>query len=306
MAGGGGAGGQGTSGSGGDMGGAGGGGGEPGNPNCAVPPGASDLIHEGIPSSGLTCTRFPFPLASPRDVVEADDGTIFVTEFGAGRIVRLTDNGFVQVAAGLTAPIGLREDADGSLLVTEEGLYTLARIDRATGARAQIAKLPHNVTYLALSGGKAYVSLFWELADTKKGGVYEVDLSTGAAAPWVTALNVPEGLFVDGAGQLFVAEWLLPSAVHRLPAGGGAAGEATKIATGFQNVYGLASDGAGGLYAGDHAGKIAHVTSDGARTDLLTNIGRPGGLWVAKNGDLWIAEFVDFGQTGYLIRLRGL
>ncbi len=91
----GGVGGQTTSGSGGDTG---GGGGPMVSPNCQVPPGASDLIHEGIPADGLTCTRFPYPLASPRDVVLAADGTIFVTEFGAGRIVRLTDSGFVTVA----------------------------------------------------------------------------------------------------------------------------------------------------------------------------------------------------------------
>lgn len=287
-------------------GGAGGAGGFTGDPTCAIPPGASNLIHEGIPAPGLVCTRFPYPLASPRDVVEAADGTILVTEFGAGRIVALGDSGFTEVAKGLVSPIGLREDEDGSLLVTEEGLFSLARIDRATGARTPIAKLPHNVTYLATSGAKAYVSVFFELADTKKGGVYEVDLATGTFAPFATALNVPEGVFVEPDGSLFVAEWLLPSAVHHVPAAGGAAGPATQVATGFQNVYGLASDGKGGFYAGDHAGKITHVASDGSRQDLLTNIGRPGGIWIAASGDMWIAEFVDFGQTGYLIRLRGL
>jgi len=150
------------------------------------------------------------------------------------------------------------------------------------------------------------MSSFEELADSKKGVVYRVNLGTGVATPFATGLNVPEGLFVSGAGALTVAEWLLPSAVLRFPAGGGAVATATKLAEGFQNVYGLASDGGDGMYAGDHAGRVVHVASDGAQTDVVTGIGRPGGLWLARNGDLWIAEFVDFGATGYLIRISGL
>lgn len=281
-------------------------GGGPVDPNCAVPPGASDLIHEGVPQRGLVCTRFPYPLAAPRDVVESADGHVYVTEFGAGKIVELTDGGFVTVASGLVAPIGLREADDGALLVTEEGLQSLSRIDRATGARTLIATVGQNVTYLARGpDGAAYVSSFKELADSKKGVVFRVDLNTKSVSPYATALNVAEGLFFDG-GELLVAEWLLPSAVHRLPAGGGAAGPGTVVAEGFQNVYGLAGDGEGGFYAGDHAGRVVHVAADGAQSDVVTGIGRPGGIWRAKSGDLWVAEFVDFGQTGYLIRIEGL
>ena len=302
----------GSAGAGGQGGSAGGGGvagsgGAPVDPECAVPPGASDLVHEGIPAEGLVCTRFPYPLASPRDVVETADGHVLVTEFGAGKIVELTDSGFVTVAEGLVAPIGLREAGDGALLVAEEGLQSVARIDRRTGARTPIAAVGQNVTYLALGpDGAGYVSSFKELADTKKGVVFRVDLTTAAVSPFATALNVPEGLFFDDAGELLVAEWLLPSAVHRLPAGGGAVGPGTLVAEGFQNVYGLAGDGDGGFYAGDHAGRVVHVAADGTQSDVVTGIGRPGGIWRAKNGDLWVAEFVDFGQTGYLIRISGL
>ncbi len=296
-----------TGGGGSSAGGNGGGGGLPVDPNCAVPEGASDLITEGIPAPGLVCTRFPYPLLAPRDVVETADGHLFVSEFGAGRIVELTDSGFVPLAEGLVAPIGLREENAGKLLVTEEGLHSLSRIDRVTGARTQVAGGMNQVTYLTRGpDGAAYVSSFQEAADTKKGVVWRVDLGTGATLPFATGTNVTEGLFFDAAGQLHVADWLLPSAVYRFPAPGGPIANATKVADGFQNIYGLAGDGDGGFYAGDHAGKVVHVAPDGTKTDLLTSIGRPGGLWVAKNGDLSIAEFVEFGKTGYLIRISGL
>lgn len=276
------------------------------DPNCAVPPGASDLIHEGIPAAGLVCTRFPFPLASPRDVLQTKDGHLFATEFGAGHIVELTESGFVTVASNLVSPIGLREAADGSLLVSEEGLHSLAKVDRATGVRTLIATVPHNVTYLALGpDGAAYLSSFAELADSKKGVVYRVDLGTGVAAPFATGLNVPEGLFLDATGALFVTEWLLPSTVYHYPSNGGDIAAATQLADGFDHAYGLLSDGAGGIFVGDHAGRVVRIASDGTQTDIVTGIGRPGGLWRAASGDLWIAEFVDFGQTGYLIRISG-
>ena len=301
----GGAGGNGTGGS--SAGGNGGAGGAPIDPNCAVPEGASDLITEGIPSPGLACVRYPYPLKAPRDVVETADGQIFVTEFGAGRIVRLTGSGFVTVAEGLVAPIGLREENAQKLLVTEEGLHSLSRIDRATGARQQIAAGMHQVTYLTRGpDGAAYVSSFQEAAPTQKGTVWRVDLTTGATLPFATGTNVTEGLFFGASGQLHVADWLLPSAVYRFPAPGGPIANATKVADGFQNIYGIIGDGSGGFYAADHAGKVVRVAPDGTKTDIVTSIGRPGGLWIAKNGDLLVAEFVDFGQTGYLLRISGL
>ena len=288
-------------------GGNGGSGGAPGSPNCAIPPGAADLITEGIPAPGLVCTRYPYPLVSPRDVVETADGHIFVSEFGAGRIVELTGSGFVTLAEGLAAPIGLREENATSLLVTEEGQHSLSRIHRTTGARTQVAGGLNQATYLARGpDGAAYVSSFQELADTKKGVVWRVDLTTGSTLPFTTGTNVTEGLFFDPEGQLFVAEWLLPSAVYRFPPAGGPLAAATQVADGFSNIYGLAGDTSGGFYAGDHAGKITHIAEDGTKTDLLTNIGRPGGIWVAKNGDLLVAEFVEFGKTGYLLRIEGL
>ena len=87
---------------------------------------------------------------------------------------------------------------------------------------------------------------------------------------------MPEGIFFDTDGRLFVAEWLLPSAVLRFESAGGPASSATLFADGFKNVYGLASDGDGGIYAGDHAGKVVHVAADGTTTDVVTGIGKPG------------------------------
>ena len=77
-------------------------------------------IRELDPGPGRRCTRLPYPLAAPRDVVEAHDGAIYVTEMAAGRLSRLGDAGFTAVADGLAAPIGVRELPDGALVVAPD------------------------------------------------------------------------------------------------------------------------------------------------------------------------------------------
>lgn len=247
-------------------------------------------------------TRYDAPLASPRDVVVAQGGAIYVSEFGAGRVVRVDEAGAVSIAGGLTSPIGLRELPDGDLIVAEEGAGSVARLDVASGARTPIAEGLGNVTYLALGpDGAAYVSAFTALDAVGDGVVWRVDVATGAATRFATGLTVPEGLMFDG-DRLIVAEWALPSPIVRFPAGGGARAGAAVLGEGFAHVYGVADDRAGGVLVGDHEGRVAAVRADGRVDTIVDGIGRPGGF--AWDGDaLLVVEFVDFGATGALIRV---
>jgi len=273
---------------------------------CAVPEGAV-AVGIGIPRAGLTCTRHPFPLRAPRDVIVARDGTIYVSESGAGRIVRFDggETGFSVVAEGLVSPIGLRELADGDLVIAEEGAGSIARIDVATGARTEIASGLRAVTYVTIGPDTAlYVSSFAEVAPSATGIVWRVDVGSGVATPFVSGMNVPEGHFFDGE-RFVVAEWHLPSAVLRFEAGGGDASAAETLGTGYENVYGLVPDGEGGVLVADHAGRIVQLRADGTEEDVLVGIGKPGGMTWTPSRELLIAEFVDHGATGWLITLSG-
>ena len=255
----------------------------------------------------LSCEVLGTPLSAPRDVWVTRDGTIFVTEMGAGTIVRLDGDRFVTVASGLMAPIGLREAPDGALLVGEEGGRSVARIDRTTGARTLVAGELGNVTYLTVdASGAVFASSFDNVGPFGTGRITRIDPVTRAATRYATGLNVPEGLFVDAAGALFVAEWALPSSVRRFPPGGGTVGTSAVVASDLTNVYGLLPDGAGGMFIGDHAGRVVRQRADGSREVVLDRIGRPGGLARAADGALLIAEFVDFNAMGRLLRVRGL
>jgi sugar lactone lactonase YvrE len=284
-------------------------------PACGSTTAGPDASHEdggrpcdrAVVAAGLACETLGGPLLAPRDVVVARDGTLYVTEMGAGRVVRLDGDAFAPVAQDLAAPIGIRQLDDGALVVGEEGAGSVARIDPASGARTPIADGLRNVTYVALDAtGAILVSSFAEVAPTGTGVVWRVDATTGERTVRAEGLHVPEGLFADAGGALVVAEWHEPAAVRRFEAGVGAADASTVVADGFMQIYGLIDDGAGGIFAGDHAGCVVRVRADGTRETILDGIGRPGGLSRAPDGALLVVEFVDFAAPGRLLRVTGL
>lgn len=248
-------------------------------------------------------TRYPVSLRSPRDVTIAHDGSILVSEMSGGRITRVDDGGGTTVFAGLTTPIGVREVSPGVLIVAEESLQSVSRLDLATGVRAPLVEGLGNVTYLTIGpDGAVYVSRFVGLDTPGRGIVYRHVLG-GPVTAFATGLTVPEGLYFDG-DRLVVAEWTLPSPILRFPADGGDRADAAEVATGHAHVYGVLDDGAGGVLVGDHAGRVVAHRADGTQEEILTGIGRPGALAWHPSGDLLVVEFVDFGADGSLLRVR--
>jgi sugar lactone lactonase YvrE len=78
-------------------------------------------------------------LSQPCEVVAANDGTLFVSELGKGRVVRVDPNGaVVSVIDGLDKPKGLalRQNA---LLVLDRGTKELRAVSLATGQQQLLA-----------------------------------------------------------------------------------------------------------------------------------------------------------------------
>lgn len=275
---------------------------------CAVPLGAHPSVGAAVPRVGWRCIRHPTPLAAPRDVLVTRAGTVLLTELDRGRIVSFStrDEAVTVIAAGLISPIGLRELDDDTLLVAEESRGSIARIDRPTGARTPIVDGLAAVTYVDLDARRevAFVSSFREVAPTGTGVVHRVELATGRAAPFLTGLHVPEGVVAEPSGGIVVADWVVPGRVVRVDASGGDVARTTELARDLGNVYGLVADGRGGFLVGDHRGRIEQVHADGTVETLVDGLGRPGGIAIA-DGRVFVAEFVDFGATGYLVELVG-
>ena len=146
--------------------------------------------------------------ASFYGVAAGADGTIYAAQNTAGNLLRLPPGGTPTVFAdGLSHPVDVEVDIDGSLLVTDEGTNpdTLDRVDPATGAVTTLATLDPSRHIYGLTRG---VDGFVYAADVgSPDAVLRIDPKTGASTQifadpaLVTAVDV-EAEPPDCHGQL--------------------------------------------------------------------------------------------------------
>ena len=119
--------------------------------------------------------------ASFYGVAAGADGTIYAAQNAAGNLLRLPPGGAPTVFAdGLSHPVDVEVDIDGSLLVTDEGTNpdTLDRVDPATGAVTTLATLDPSRHIYGLTRG---VDGFVYAADVgSPDAVLRIDPKTGA------------------------------------------------------------------------------------------------------------------------------
>ena len=133
--------------------------------------------------------------------------------------------------ARFKAPTGLAAASDGTLVVADTGNHTIRRI---------------------VSG------LVSTLAGTA-GNAGSTD-DTGAAARF----NAPQGVAIDSAGNVFVAD-TGNNAVRKISP----AGVVTTVATGFSAPKGIAVDAAGTLYVADTGNHVIKTVASGGNVSVL-------------------------------------
>jgi sugar lactone lactonase YvrE len=221
---------------------------------------------------------FPAALSSldhPQNVAVNAQGDVFIADTYNNRVVKITPQGQVVTVAGdgvagysgdgrlaafaeLNQPTGLAVDAKGNLYIADSANNVIRRVAATTGIITSVA------------GDYA--------ADKANGGLGGF---SGDGGPATSAqLNDPQGVAVDGAGDLFIADTfnnairevtpagVISTVVNAAAAGGGippAGGESSgkaPTASKLNTPYGVAIDqSTDDLYVADtNNSKIAEVT----------------------------------------------
>jgi DNA-binding beta-propeller fold protein YncE len=221
---------------------------------------------------------FPATLSSldrPQAVAVNAQGVVFIADTYNNRVVKVTPQGLVTAVAGdgkagysgdgrlaafaqLNEPTGVAVDAKGNLYIADSANNVIRRVDAKTGIITTVA------------GDVA--------ADKASDGLGGFSGDGGPAAS--AQLNEPQGVALDGAGDLFIADTfnnavrevtpagIISTVVNSAPAAGGtppAGGESSggaPTASKLNTPYGVAVDqSTGDLYVADTTNsKIAQVT----------------------------------------------
>lgn len=184
-------------------------------------------------------------------LVRTSDGSIVVTRFGfgtAGDVVVVAPDGSSSVVAGLDPErrrIGLTVADDGTLYsawfvkVGEEQVGAIGRLDLSGTETAIVDGLGKAVGVLAL-GDALYVTV------QNENEIIRVDPTTGDVEGFVSGFEAPDLLAPGPEGSIFAGS--SDGSVSKVTPDGSFA----RVASGLQQVRGVAWDGGRRLFVADH------------------------------------------------------
>jgi len=245
----------------------------PGDEGCEMGP---PVILRVDPLTGATETISQAgSLVTPSSVVFDDDGTLLVTDFGAGAIFRVdpTDGSQSVFASGFGDLDGIAVGAGGEVYVTGGFEPKIYRVPPGGGSPTVIAQDGELVEPFGIAIDDQGDLL---VADSGALGVIRVDLDQQPPAQSVVSafgqggplLSQPIGIAIDDGGDLLVADFGLGSVV-RVDPDTGTQTEVTPTNP-FVLPYGIAIDPGGSPIVVDQ-GEIAESGEEGVyRVDLNT------------------------------------
>ncbi|MCA1674133.1 MAG: hypothetical protein LC799_18695, partial [Actinobacteria bacterium] len=264
-------------------------------------------------------------LAVPAGIGSGPDGSLYVADFDDHRIRRVDRSGAITTVAGtgtpgfsgdggpataaqLQNPIGVAADGAGNVYITDSGNNRIRRIDpggriqtiagdgtyasSGDGGPASAAQLgwPYLITVDA--AGAVYFSESSRVRRIDPGGTITTVAGTGSweysgdGGPATAAgLNGPLGLAVDGAGNLFIGDWMRlrrvdTSGIITTVAGTGTSGYSgdggPAVDAEISVAAGLAVDASGNLFFADVLNwRVRRVDANGIISTVAGN-GVPG------------------------------
>jgi uncharacterized protein (TIGR03437 family) len=291
---------------------------------CITPAGSISTVAGGGTlaagggNDGTNATLLAFK--SPRNITIGDGGVMYISDFGGGRVYRMTPDGTVITLAGtgvegysgdgpapyeqLNYPTAVAADHQGNVYIADSGNHLIRKVSNGSMTSLARSAVP---TGLAFDG---FSTLY--VADHSAGQILEIPLPTGTAtAMKVSAADVTVG--PDGelyAADLSVIRRVTQTGVATVIGGGGSmaegdGGSATQAR--LNHPSGVALDAIGNLYIADQANnRIRRVGLDGTITTfagtgtagnsgdggaaILATLNAPTSVAFDSAGNLYIAD----------------
>lgn len=246
--------------------------------------------------------RFSNPLA----IAVSNDGTLFVTDTGNYAIRNISPTGVVTTFAGKVASPGAVDGA-GAIAQFSEPTPRINKFADALSAVRGVAVDGAGNIYVADTGNDLIRKITPDRIVTTLAGVARVSSSAPGSVDGIGStarFNSPQGVAVDAAGNIFVADTgsniirkIDPSGIVTTFAGSnGVAGASDGLGTQarFRCPAGLAVDASGNIYVADTCNNtIRKITAAGAVSTLAGVVG-PGG---STNGPVSLALFTHPGSV---------
>jgi sugar lactone lactonase YvrE len=249
----------------------------------------------------------------PSAVTVDASNNLFIADSLNNRIVEQPAVGTQRnVGTGFTYPIGMAVDGAGNLYVSDAA-FGVSKIPNQRGTLSSA-----NQTKLTITGGVGFpAELSFDtlgnlyIADSMNNRIVKLsrvngDLDVAHPTYIGTGLTYPEGVAVDGAGNIFISDTGFPAdapnglfgRIVEIPA----ANPSTQLTLGLQvnSPSYLGVDASGTLYIADTDDSLVLQVPPGAATqtplNLTINAAQPqywGGLALDMQGNLWAPDFLN-------------
>jgi sugar lactone lactonase YvrE len=262
------------------------------------------------------------------------DGMLYYPVMGANEIWRVNPNGGTpeRVVGDLGIPDAVKFDPKGFIVSTQVATGEVLRIDPRNGNRSVLAHLDPALDNLTFVGDRLFVSsipgqiteiladgktrpLFagafnypLDIAMADDGLIYVVDgptlftLSPSGTLKQIASLFSPgcPG-YLRGIAAIGGGEFLFATANSTVARYSPSAGESEVLASGFEELYGVAPAPGGAVVAADlAAGRVVSIKS-GQVEDLARGLNQPRGVVVGPDGAVMVSET----GAGRVIKIAG-
>jgi serine/threonine-protein kinase len=241
-------------------------------------------------------------LATPDDLAWDRNGNLLISDINAGTVSRLNlaTGKQERLAAGLRAPEGMVGRADGSILVAEQALNRIVRIDPDTHAITLWRNFPNRTGRPGIDG-IAQVSPSGDIIvpDSPNGVVLRVSPDGATVTQIGGGMIRPVGAGIDKQGRIYVADEAANGAVWIL-----SSGSPPRRMGGFAFPDDVVIDPDGNALVntlGLNDNSIYRMAPDGSKSRVLTGLKNPQGIEVDGAGNIYFTEF-DGGKVERLTR----